>query len=326
MMLALLLLASDWFRAFQYTPKSASLKGCAECAGEPDDLCEVRAGAQAQALDDYARGRFPAPGRIKLLRSRADPDCAVQEAQLYKSVELAAIRLASTPPSAAILDKAGAGIRGWPRHKKPGAAVPGKPQRAAVRSAILCWPAEQGWPSGALGRANACEAWLLAVKPGSGEADLDGVSFPLEPRPVAFGDARWARAFDPAASLDEPEQAAREPESRAAPSAQAPAGRGPANTQAPSGRGAAGGQAAAEGGGPAPARCGEAARARAATLDRFDQWDRQVRKADAASLDRAALRLDAAAWAGHCQELDVLRAALEQQLGCALEQQGSCPR
>ena len=38
--------APDWFRAFQYAQKPVSLRGCAECQGEPDDLCEVRPGTQ----------------------------------------------------------------------------------------------------------------------------------------------------------------------------------------------------------------------------------------------------------------------------------------
>ena len=80
---------------------------------------------------------------------------------------------------------------------------------------------------------------------------------------------------------------------------------------------------------PAPApqagtsRCGEEARARTAVLDRFDQWERQITGARR-SLDRAAFTLDAAAWSGHCPELDVLRSVLEQQLGCAVGQEGRC--
>ena len=69
---------ADWFRAIQYTSRpNLVLRGCSECQGEPDDVCEVRKGAQVQALEQYARQRWPAPGRMKLLRSRADPDCAV---------------------------------------------------------------------------------------------------------------------------------------------------------------------------------------------------------------------------------------------------------
>jgi hypothetical protein len=70
--------------------------------------------------------------------------------------------------------------------------------------------------------------------------------------------------------------------------------------------------------------CGDAGRARAATLDRFDQWDLQIRGATRASLDRGSWKLDAAAWSGHCQEFDVLRAALEQQLACAVAVFGQC--
>ena len=74
----------------------------------------------------------------------------------------------------------------------------------------------------------------------------------------------------------------------------------------------------------AAARCGDAARAKLATLERFDQWDSQLRGSSRRSLDRGSWTLNAAAWMGHCQELDALRAALEQQLGCAVEQQGHC--
>src|SRR5205807_6775426 len=40
MMLLLLAAALDWFHVYQYTPKAAALRGCSECKGEPDDLCE----------------------------------------------------------------------------------------------------------------------------------------------------------------------------------------------------------------------------------------------------------------------------------------------
>ena len=62
---------------------------------------------------------------------------------------------------------------------------------------------------------------------------------------------------------------------------------------------------------------------RTAVLDRFDQWEAGI-VGPPKSLDRTAWSLDAAAWSGHCQELDVLRSALEQQLGCALAQAGRC--
>ena len=57
-------LAAAWFSAVQYTPHAVSLRGCAECKGEPDDVCEVHAGAQLAPLDEYPK---PAGGRIHLL-------------------------------------------------------------------------------------------------------------------------------------------------------------------------------------------------------------------------------------------------------------------
>jgi hypothetical protein len=60
-----------------------------------------------------------------------------------------------------------------------------------------------------------------------------------------------------------------------------------------------------------------------ATLDRFEQWEARIRGGPP-SLDRRTLLLDAQAWSGHCQELDVLRTVLERQLGCALPEQGRC--
>jgi hypothetical protein len=75
----------------------------------------------------------------------------------------------------------------------------------------------------------------------------------------------------------------------------------------------------------AVAHCGDAARGRTAVLDRFEQWEARIRGARA-SIDPSSWTLNAAAWSGHCQEMDVLRGALEQQLGCALSQQGQCAR
>src|SRR5439155_818678 len=66
--------AIGWFYAVQYAPRPVSLRGCAECRGEPDDVCEVRSGAQLQPIDEYPR---PAAGRIKLLRPSAETACAV---------------------------------------------------------------------------------------------------------------------------------------------------------------------------------------------------------------------------------------------------------
>jgi hypothetical protein len=319
----------DWFRAVQYTSRTVVLRGCSECQGEPDDLCEVRRGAQMQGLEQYARQRWPAPGRVKLLRSRADPDCAVAATGpkgLFGpsgAIEVAAIRVASTAPSAALLERfqPGRAVRGWPRapHRRKGEQPqPAQPQRSLLRLAVVCWPSEQGWPhqpaAGVDGRAaldlrNACEWWLLAVKP-TGEPDVEAASFPLDgtPWPAAFsyGDGLWARAFDRTSAFDEAlllgERSAQE--ERSAPM--------PAVASSPSGTTAA------------PAQCGEAAREKSATLDRFDQWDSQLRGSSRRSLDRASWRLNAAAWVGHCQEMDALRAALEQQLGCAVELQGLC--
>jgi hypothetical protein len=133
----------------------------------------------------------------------------------------------------------------------------------------------------------------LAVRPDSGDPDLAGASFPLG-KPFNY---------DPAMTLERAPAAATAP-------VPAPA---PAPALAPAPLAAAG-----------PVRCGNAARAKAATLDRFDQWDGQIRGSSRPSLDRASWALNAAAWSGHCQELDVLRAALEQQLACAVDVQGKC--
>ena len=320
---------ADWFRAVQYTSRTVVLRGCSECQGEPDDLCEVRKGAQFQPLDQYARQRWPAPGRVKLLRSRADPDCAVPATGpkgLFApggAIELAAIRIASAAPSTALLERfrPGRAVRSWPpapQRRKGEQPQPAQPQRSLLRLALVCWPSDQGWPhqaaAGVDGRAaldprNACEWWLLPVK-AAGEPDLDAASFPLDgtPWPAAFsyGDGRWARAFDRTSAFDDAlllgEGAAQEdpPAPMPAVAASVP-------------------EAAA-----AAALCGEAARARSATLDRFDQWDAQLRGSSRSSLDRGSWTLNAAAWVGHCQELNALRAALEQQLGCAVELHGLC--
>jgi len=320
---------SDWFRAVQYTSRaSVALRGCSECKGEPDDLCEVRRGAQMQPLEQYAQGRWPAPGRLKLLRSRADPDCAVP-ATFAKgllgasaAVELAAIRIASAPPAAALLERVQPelAVRGWPRapqRRKGEQPQPARPQPSSLRLAVVCWPAERGWPApaaagtdarAALDRSNLCEWWLLPVS-AAGEPDVEGASFPLagglSPGAFGFGDARWPRAFDRTAPLDDAALLGDlTPPAAATPVATAePA---PSATVAPF------------------VRCGELARARSATLDRFDQWDLQLRGSSSPSLDRGSWTLNAAAWVGHCPELGALRAALEQQLGCAVAQQGEC--
>jgi hypothetical protein len=332
MLLALLLSAApqgDWFRAVQYAPAPAVLRGCAECQGEPDDACEVRAGLQIRTLEDYARQRRPAAGRIKLMRSNADPDCAVPARALFaprSPVELAAIRMAPSPPPQALLEQLALGpaVSGWPRRSpQQKQAVATAPDRAALRTALVCWASEKGWPSPAaapdaratLEKANLCEWWLVAVHPDSGEPDPAGSSFPIALKPFPATATQWAAAFDPALPLEDAllRRSAETPEPAIA--READHNPAPAPVRAPA---------------PAPdpdrdrAKCGDAARSRSATLDRFDQWDRHIRNSPASSLDRASFSVDAAAWSGHCQELDVLRAALEHQLGCTAAIDGEC--
>jgi hypothetical protein len=294
--------APDWFRAVQYAARPAALRGCAECAGEPDDVCEVRAGAQQAPLDDYAQQRWPARDRIRLLRPSAEAGCAVAAKSLFgprATVDLAAVRMAPSPPSQALLDavQLRAPVHGWPRppqRREKAAASTAAPDRASSRLAVVCWPAERGWPARELDGANSCEWWLLPVT-AAGEPDLAGASVALAEPAFPAGDPKWARAFDRTAPLDESLFFA-----APAPQPQASATR------------------------PAPTRCGDAAREHAATLDRFDQWDRQLRGAEQPSLDRTTLTLGAAAWAGHCQELEVLHAALERQLDCTVALEGTC--
>ncbi len=320
LILALAAPAPDWFRVYQYAQKTASLRGCSDCQGEPDDLCEVRAGAQIRALDEYASERPPVPGRVRLLRSKADPDCAPHAKALFAprgTVELAAIRMARVPPSAALLERFAPAfaVPGWPRSpqrrkgEEPRASTP---NRAALRVSLLCWGSERAWPAVELGPGSACEWWLLPVH-GEGEPDLAGASFPLLaqrnrwPEPFRFGDARWSRAFDRALPLEE---AVLLGEERPAPDpAAAPAPPASATPPPPPS--------------PAALRCGGEAREHTALLDRFDQWERQI-TGRRQSLDRASFTLDAAAWSGHCPELDVLRSVLEEQLGCAVGQEGRC--
>jgi hypothetical protein len=310
--------AEDWFRAYQYAARPQTLRGCSDCAGERDDVCEIPAGVLVQPIAEYAHARWPAPGRLKLLRSKADPDCAVPAAGpkgLFGGrggVEIAAIRLARATPSIALVERFGeaAAVHGWPvapSRRKPEQTVRAQAQRSSERLAVVCWPSEQGWPAEGRsdpGPANACEVWLLPVRPQTGDPDLAGMSFPAT---TAFpaGDPRWAKAFDPSVPLDDSlllgnavpgsSQAARPMEPAPPPSAVATV-----------------------------ARCGEAARKKAATLERFEQWEAQVLGVAHTSLDRQAWTLESAAWSGHCQELDVLRAALEQQLGCTVARRGPC--
>jgi hypothetical protein len=288
-----------------------------------------------RTLEDYAQARFPVPGRVKLLRSKADPDCAVVASGakgLFTGkgpVEVAAIRLARAPPSSVLVERfaSDVAVRGWPlaaqkRHAEDFVRTP--VSRSAVRMALFCWPADRGWPSpaaesvdgrAALDPANGCEFWLASVNPRTGDPDPSGFSFPLAtepslgPEPVPYGDARFAKAFDQAVPLDESlflgesaAQPTRPPEPPRAPEAAPPAPVAARSFQ----------------------RCGDAARRKTATLERFEQWESQIRGAGPPSLDRESFTLNAAAWSGHCQELDVLRAALEQQLGCAIAQRSPC--
>jgi len=306
--------APNWFRAFQYAQKPAALRGCSECQGEPDDLCEVRAGTQSRPLDEYRRERPALPDRVKLLRARADPGCAVRAATLFGpkgAVELAAIRVARVPPSAALIEKLEIrqAIAGWPRapiRRKGVQPAAAPPDRAQLRLALVCWGSERGWPSADLGRSTSCEWWLLPFR-ADGEADESRASFAVLARPQGwpelfrFGDPRWPRAFDPASTLDESILLGEEPKPPEPPA--------PVAAPAPPRR--------------ENVRCGTDSAIRPAVLDRFDQWEAQIVGARR-SLDRAGWTVDAAAWSGHCQELDVLRAALEQQLGCSIAQEGHC--
>jgi hypothetical protein len=224
----------------------------------------------------------------------------------------------TAPPAVTLLESLGPPVDGWPRgpQRRTAAAASSsrKPDRAALRQAVLCWPSERGWPSAArsdarpLDASNRCEAWLLAVKPDTGEPDLGGISFPLKQASFVYapssGAAADARATATTTATATPTATAM---TTATPTATATAtAREPPAHPVPRGE------------------CGDAARAHAATLDRFDQWDLQIRSATRASLDRGSWTLDAAAWSGHCQELDVLRASLEQQLACAVAVFGHC--
>jgi hypothetical protein len=304
--------APDWFRAVQYAAKPTALRGCSECQGEPDDLCEVRAGALARVLGESTALPSPAPDRVKLLRSKADPDCAVYAAVFFGArgiVEFAALRLARTPPSAALVERFGVrhAVAGWPRapQRRKGQRLAAlAADRTELRTALVCWGSERAWPAVDLGAATVCEWWLLPVR-SDNEPELAGSSFPLIagrdrwPEKFPFGDPRWRRAFDRSAPLDE---------SILLGEPQAPAPPPPVPVVTPP---------------PAVARCGGEGRVRTAVLDRFDQWEAEI-VGRPRSLDRTAWTLDAAAWSGHCQELDVLRSTLEQQLGCALAQEGRC--
>ena len=328
---ALLLLsaaaAPDWFRVFQYSGAAVSLRGCSECQGEPDDLCEVRAGAQSLPLADYDQKRWPGADRVRLLRAKADPDCAAPAPAFYGSrshLELAAIRVSRAAPGAAVAERVAArsAVSGWPKapHRRKG-QQPSAAQlnREGVRAALVCWSAERGWPGKALDAGSPCEFWLLPFR-ADGEPDLAGHSFPLFPRrdrwpeQFRYGDARWARAFDRTLPLDDAVLLgeAGGPVAPAAPASVAP-------TTPLSG--------ARAGAPPVPpaalSRCGDEARSRSGVLDRFDQWEGQIAGARR-SLDRGRWTIDLTAWSGHCQELDVLRTALEQQLGCSLGDEGRC--
>jgi hypothetical protein len=224
-------------------------------------------------------------------------------------LELAAVRAAAAPPAPALLEavQLRSGIRGWPRRpdrRGTPERLPAAPRRAGLRVSLVCWPSERGWPMPLAARAdaraapdagNTCEWWLLPWN-AAGEPDLGGNSFALEEPAFAAGAAKWARAFDASTPLDDTLFLEEPPPPSPAPAAAA-AGR---------------------------ARCGDAARERVATLDRFEQWDLGIRRASAPSLDRASFTLSSAAWFGHCRELDVLRAALESQLECAVAVDARC--
>ena len=308
---------AGWFRVVQYAQKAVKLRGCSECKGEPDDVCEVRPGVQSRPLEELAP-QAP-PGRVRLLRSKADPDCAVHAKALFApraDVELAAIRIAGAPPPAALLERfvPAFATSGWPRaplRRKGLQLAAAAPDRGVLRTALVCWGAEHAWPVTELGAKTSCEWWLLPVRT-DGEPDLAGRSFPLVsrrdrwPEAFPFGDPRWSAAFDRAKAL---EDALLPPQESAPP----PPAASPASASTPA-------TAAAP---PSNARCGADARQRTALLDRFDQWERRV-TGSRGSLDRAAFTLDAAAWSGHCRELEVLHSVLEEQLGCAVGEEGRC--
>jgi len=89
-------------------------------------------------LDEYMRLRSPAPGRVKLLRSKADADCAVQAAAFFGprgTVELAAIRLARAPPSAALFDRFAVqfSISGWPGRRNAARGCSRRPRNRTGR-------------------------------------------------------------------------------------------------------------------------------------------------------------------------------------------------
>jgi hypothetical protein len=312
--------APDWFRAVQFAAKPAALRGCSECQGEPDDVCEVRAGALSRSLGESTALPSPAPDRVKLLRSKADPDCAVRAATLFGArgtIELAALRLARTPPSAALVDRFAVrlAVAGWPRapqRRKGQRLVALAADRAQLRTALVCWGSERAWPAAELAPATLCEWWLLPVR-SDNEPDLARPSFPLVagrdhwPEKFRFGDPRWIRAFDRTAPLDESILLGGEPRAEPQVAAAPPPAPPPPVVAAQ----------------PAVPRCGAEGHVRTAVLDRFDQWEAGI-VGPPRSLDRTAWTLDVAAWSGHCQELDVLRSALEQQLGCALAQEGRC--
>src|SRR6185503_4310641 len=129
------------------------------------------------------------------------------------------------------------------------------PDRAALRRAVVCWPSEQGWPAKAAPDAKNACEEWLLPLKSDGEPDLAAASFLLGPSAAT-------------APVDE------QPD--AAPAAKVE----PAPVPAPQSKTVA---------------CGEPARAHTATLERFEQWEEQVRGARK-SLDRNAWTLDAAAW------------------------------
>ena len=126
-------------------------------------------------------------------------------------IELAAVRMAASPPSPALLEalRLRPGIRGWPRapQRRSAETIAPAPDRSALRLSLVCWPSDRGWPNRALGAANPCEWWLLAAG-GAGEPDLAGTSFAVA-EPAFPAGTKWPVAFDPGVNADDPDTSVR---------------------------------------------------------------------------------------------------------------------